>query len=126
MNDRQKRKQAENRGRRAETIAAIWLALKRYKIVARRYKTKSGEIDLIARKGQMVIFIEVKARRDADSAEKSLFPQMQNRIENASEIYLSRTPFAQNLTVRYDAIFVVPGFLGLPKLIHKKNAWQAW
>ena len=55
-------------GLEAETVAALWLTLKGYSILARRYSAHGGEIDLIARKGRAVAFVEVKARADLAAA----------------------------------------------------------
>ncbi|HHL42736.1 MAG TPA: YraN family protein [Hellea balneolensis] len=126
MTPRPNRKRAEKQGRRAEFLAALLLQAKGYKILARRYKTGAGEIDIVARTKSTVVFVEVKARTDLQTAEKSLFPQMQKRIENASDIFMARTLSVQKLTMRYDAIFVLPGFLGIPKFVHRKDAWRAW
>jgi Holliday junction resolvase-like predicted endonuclease len=59
------RRQANRFGLRAEWIAAIWLALKGYRILVRRFQVAGGEIDIVARRGDVVAFVEVKARRSS-------------------------------------------------------------
>ena len=115
-----KRRQAEKRGRRAESFAVLFLRLKGYKILEIRYKTAQGEIDIIARKKKLLIIIEVKSRESFEEAERALYPSALARIENASEIYIARNQFVQNLGVRFDTIFVLKNF----KIIHRKNAWR--
>jgi putative endonuclease len=111
------RQQAEAKGRRAELIAAIWLMLKGYRILARRVKTKMGEIDLIARKGKILAFIEVKARSGFN---ESLSPQSAGRIARAAALWTSSRPWARSLFMRFDIVAIVPGHA--PR--HYANAFQ--
>ncbi|MEE9271885.1 MAG: YraN family protein [Robiginitomaculum sp.] len=115
-----KRKLAEKRGRRAESLAVVFLRLKGYRVLEVRYKTAQGEIDIIARRKNLLIIIEVKSRDNLEEAERSLYPSALNRIEDACEIYIARNCFAQKLGVRYDAIFVLKNL----KIVHRKNAWR--
>ncbi len=94
-------------GRRAETIAALWLRLKGYRIVARRVKTGGGEIDIVARHRDTLVFVEVKARASLDSAIVSLHPAARARIDAATRRLAPR--FAGNCTTtRIDAVLVRP------------------
>ncbi len=120
------RQKAERQGRQAEFYAKLFLQIKGYRLLETRYKTKLGEIDLVMRKGKCVVFVEVKARKDHETAALSIYPQMQKRIEQASDIYVARTPNAQTLSRRFDVVFVLPGRFGLPKIIHQVDAWRAW
>jgi len=86
------RQQAERRGRIAEQIAAYWLRLKGYRILARRYRTPVGEIDLIVRNRSTLVFIEVKARRDIEAALNALGAHQRRRIERAARLYLAHRP----------------------------------
>lgn len=89
----------------------VWLRLKLYKILARRYRVKGGEIDIVARRGDVVAFVEVKARAEMDAALIAITPQKQRRLRVAVARWLSLNPWAARYTLRADAIFVAPGRL---------------
>ncbi|MDQ0318646.1 putative endonuclease [Pararhizobium capsulatum DSM 1112] len=99
---------ALRRGAIAEYRAMLALVFQGYRIVAFRYRTKLGEIDIIARKGDLVACIEVKARANLDSAVTAVSPTAQRRIRAASDLWLSRQPDATRLSIRYDIISVSP------------------
>jgi putative endonuclease len=107
----ERRRGAHLFGLRAESIAAILLTLKGYRILARRYAVSGGEIDLIARRGGAIAFIEVKARPDLDAAADAISATKRRRIARAARVWLARNPGASGLTLRGDAIFVAPGKL---------------
>lgn len=103
------RKQAaERHGRRAETIAAWFLRLKGYRIIERRFKTPVGEIDLIVSRGRALAFVEVKARPSARDGLEAITAAGRVRIARAAEYWLSRHPEALALTLRFDAVAIVP------------------
>jgi len=102
------RLKAFRRGHVSEYIAALYMVAKGYRISAIRYRTKLGEIDIIARRGDLVVCVEVKARRDVDSAVFAVTGMAQNRIRAASELWLSRQPDAHRLSLRYDIVAVRP------------------
>ena len=102
------RLKAFRRGHVSEYVAALYLAAKGYRIRAIRYRTKLGEIDIIARRGDLTICVEVKARRDIDSAVFAVTGTAQQRIRAASELWLSRQPDAHRLSLRYDIVAVLP------------------
>ncbi|MXN44855.1 YraN family protein [Shinella kummerowiae] len=102
------RLKAFRRGHVSEYIAALYMVAKGYRISAIRYRTKLGEIDIIARRGDLVVCVEVKARRDIDSAVFAVTGTAQNRIRAASELWLSRQPDAHRLSLRYDIVAVRP------------------
>ena len=106
-----KRRQNDRRGRRAETIAAWYLRAKGYRIIARRVRTHAGEIDIIARHRDSLIFVEVKARATLDIALFALHPAALRRIEAASRVLAPRYGAACT-TTRIDAVLVRPW--GLP------------
>ncbi len=106
-------------GRRAETICAWWLRFRGYHIVASRYRCPVGEIDLIARRGRTLAFVEVKAR-DEDTAD-TLRPRQRQRIVRAAEAFLQRRPALSRLELRFDLI--VLRRRGLPR--HIPGAWRA-
>ena len=102
------RLKAFRRGHAAEYIAALYLLAKGYRIRAIRHRTKLGEIDIIARRGDLVVCVEVKARRDADSAVFAVTGAAQRRIHAASALWLARQPDAHRLSLRYDIVAVLP------------------
>ena len=74
----------------AESSARELLESKSYRILAQRYKTKAGEIDLVAKRGDHLAFVEVKRRRTQDEAAWSILPRQQARIAMAAEVFLVR------------------------------------
>ncbi|MGR9169905.1 YraN family protein [Rhizobium sp. KDH_Rht_773_N] len=106
-----RRKKALRRGSAAEYIAALFLVLKGYRILALRYRTKLGEIDIIARKGDLAVFVEVKARADEMGAVDAVSYTSQNRIRAASDLWLARQRDYALLSQRYDIIAILPGKL---------------
>ena len=102
------RRKAFFRGHLSEYYAAIYLIFKGYRIAAMRFRSKSGEVDIIARKGDLVAFIEVKPRRITGDAIFAVDPTSQRRIRNASLTWIARQPDAAILTYRYDIIAVTP------------------
>ena len=117
---RAQRKAREKKGRRAEFLAAQLLRLKGYKIISTRFKTKAGEIDLVAVKKDLIIFVEVKARTDLGAAREAISFESQNRIRKASKIFLGRKTDYQRMGVRYDAIFLLKGF----RIIHETDFFR--
>lgn len=103
-----RKRRSERKGRRAEWFAATFLMLKGYRISALRYKTPLGEIDLVARRGDLIAFIEVKARRDLAAGVDSVSYSSQRRIAAAGDVYISRQPDADRLSWRFDIIVVSP------------------
>ena len=106
---RLRRRKAERRGHVAEYVAALLLLVKGYRILALRYRTKPGEIDLIARKGELVVFVEVKARIGEREAVDTVSFTAQRRIRAASDVWLSHRRDASRLSQRYDVVAVLPG-----------------
>ncbi|MDB5722813.1 MAG: YraN family protein [Alphaproteobacteria bacterium] len=102
-----KRRKAERGGRRAEAIAAWWLRLKGWAILARRMRTPVGEVDLVARRGRVVAFVEVKARATRTEAELSLDDYRLRRVAAAAEALAHRYARPGD-DLRIDAIFIVP------------------
>ncbi len=102
------RRSAERKGHKGETIAVIWLMLKGYRIVARRYKTKIGEVDIIARKRDVVAMVEVKARNSVGEAMDAVDRTTMRRIEAAGDIWLAKQRDFARLSVRYDLVAILP------------------
>lgn len=103
-----RRRNSYRRGHRSEWLAALALTAKGYRILARRYRTKLGEIDLIARRGDLVLIVEVKARRTLVEAMEAIRRESERRIEGAADIWLSRQPDYGRLSVRFDMVAVLP------------------
>lgn len=112
---------AELFGRRGETLAAWYLRLKGYRIIATRYKTPIGEIDLIARRFGITVFVEVKARQRRDSLADALSAVNTRRITRAAQFFMTRQQTLANSDMRFDVIFLAP--LTWPR--HVRNAFDA-
>lgn len=102
------RKFAEGSGRRAEALAALFLNLKGYRVLARRVKTPVGEIDLIARRGRVTAFVEVKARSFSHQEAEALMAVNRRRIVRAAQLWLGRHPDLAGQDLRFDVIFLAP------------------
>lgn len=114
------RRAAEARGRRAETLAALLLRLKGYRILARRFRVPAGEIDLIARRGRLIAFVEVKARSSHTLAAESISPRQQQRIAAAAAVWLGRRPDLVHCDTRFDAVLVAPN----RPPVHLVDCWR--
>src|SRR5664279_5358489 len=95
----------------AESRAAVWLLAHGYRILARRWKSSRGEIDIIAARRHLLIFVEVKARATLDAAAESVTERQKQRIAAAAEIWLAANPVPAIRDIRFDAILVAPGRL---------------
>lgn len=113
-----KRRAAEARGRRAETLAAWWLRLHGWRILAQRVKTRVGEVDLIARRGRTVAFVEVKARGTAFDLSLAIDERRLVRVAAAANGLAARYARPGD-AIRIDVVLVGKG---LPK--HLPNVWQ--
>jgi putative endonuclease len=96
------------RGLSAETVALGLLMLKGYRPLARRFSAAGGEIDIIVRRGEAVVFVEVKARGVMDDALTSIDATKRRRFSRAARAWLARHPWAVHKTLRADAVFVAP------------------
>ncbi len=111
---------AQRRGRFAEALAALRLMLAGWRIVERDLHLPAGQVDLVARRGRVLAFVEVKARATADDAAESLHPAQRRRIERAAGQYLAKRPQFAAFDVRFDMVLVAPG--RWPR--HVKDAWR--
>ena len=102
------RKKAHGLGLRAESAAAGLLRLKGYRILARRYQVREGEIDIVARRGDTVAFVEVKVRPTLDEARTTIDMVKRRRMSRAARSWLASNPWAAPLTWRGDAVFLAP------------------
>ena len=105
----------------AESRAAAWLIAHGYRILARRFKSPLGEIDIIAARRYTLIFVEVKARATLDDAAEAVTERQKQRIAAAAEIWLANNPVPAIRDMRFDAILVAPG--KLPR--HIQAAFEA-
>lgn len=103
------RKVAFNRGISAESLAAAWLVGKGYRILARRFRCAAGEIDIVAGRRHMIVFVEVKARATLDGAAEAVTERQRRRIIGAAEIWLAKNPTVKFQDIRFDAILIAPG-----------------
>lgn len=122
-----RKRNAYRLGLRAEKIAAWYLRLKGYRILAERYHIRQGEIDLLAKKGDTLIAVEVKARRTLAQCEESIAPWKQRKIALAMQHVISGgrgkiagLGDAAHHNMRFDAVWIVPR--RWPK--HIKDAWR--
>ena len=113
------RQKAEQRGRGAETVACWYLRFKGWRILARRARVAGGEVDIVARRGRTLAFVEVKARPTSEAADWSLDHYRLRRVAAAAERLAPRF-MRDGDAVRIDALYVVPG--KLPR--HLANVWQ--
>jgi len=118
--DTESRIAADRFGRTAETLAVLLLRIKGYRILARRLRTPPGEIDLIAQRGKLYAFIEVKARADEASALESLTVAQRQRIEHAAEWWIARNLHDGSFEIRFDLVTATPG--RIPR--HHTDAWR--
>jgi putative endonuclease len=95
-------------GLSAENRAAAYLMAKGYRILARRFRTPHGEIDLVARRRGLLAFVEVKARATLDEAAFAVTPRQQLRIINAARAWLVAHPEHAEFELRFDAILIAP------------------
>ena len=103
----------------AEALAKLFLRLKGYRILAERFKTPQGEIDLIVKKGQRLSFVEVKWRGTMIAAVESIHTKNQSRVRSAAALYLQQHPEYTDLETGFDALVMAPGVW--PQ--HIRNAW---
>jgi putative endonuclease len=116
-----KRKAAFRFGLSAESRAAAFLVAKGYRILARRWRTPLGEVDIVARRRQVLVFVEVKARDQFDDAAEAVTDRQKRRIVAAAEAWLARHPHDAPHDIRFDAILVAP--LRIPR--HIQAAFDA-
>ena len=119
MRDTASRVAADQRGRRAENIAAWWLRLQGYAILARRARVPGGEVDLVARRGRTLVFVEVKARATLAAGQRALRDHDLRRVARAADILAARYGDGCK-TVRIDAIIVQPWKWP----VHLRSVWR--
>jgi putative endonuclease len=95
-------------GLSAEARAAVYLMAKGYRILAKRHRTPYGEIDIVARRRSVLVFIEVKARASLDDAAYAVTPRQQGRIIDAAQAWLMAHPEHAEFEIRFDAVLIAP------------------
>jgi putative endonuclease len=118
------RQKAYKLGHTAEWRAVWRLRLSGWRILARRYKSGLGEVDIVARRGKVLAFVEVKARADFLRAADSLTSHQFGRASRAASLFVARYPYHADCSVRFDAILVSgPWWRVWPR--HLPDVWQA-
>jgi putative endonuclease len=118
--EKARRRGAYRSGHAAELLAALRLMMAGYRIVARRYRTRMGEIDLIARRGNVIAFVEVKKRADYAAGAEAVTQFSRQRIRRAAELFLRRNPSLAGFALRFDIVVITP--LAWPR--HIVDAWR--
>lgn len=111
---------SRRRGRLAESLAVLFLRLKGYRILERNWRSKLGEIDVLARKGHLLVLVEVKTRGDAALARGAVLAPQRQRLIRSLGHYLKTRPELAGLDLRCDMVAFAK--LGWP--IHLKDAWR--
>jgi putative endonuclease len=106
---RPERQAAFRVGISAESRAAAFLIAKGFRILARRWRSPLGEIDIVARRRHLLVFAEVKARASLDEAAEAVSDRQRRRIAAAADIWLAANPDETIRDIRFDAILVAPG-----------------
>lgn len=104
----EERRRAHRAGHWAERLALMLLVAKGYRILARRYAAHGGEIDLIARRGRVIAFVEVKNRVSIDAAQEAIGAVKISRFGRAADAWLMRNGWATDHVLRADAILITP------------------
>jgi putative endonuclease len=104
----EERRRAEALGLSAETVAVWFLRLKGHAILDRRFRSHRGEIDIVARRGRTLIFVEVKARATAEAALDAVTPRSRARILAAADLWVARRPRYADFDRRFDVVLVMP------------------
>ena len=118
------RVRADHRGHFTERIACWWLRLAGYQIVARRWRAVTSEIDLIAKRRRLLVFVEVKYRFDSQHIAAPT-PRQCQRIRSTASLFLARYTAFSDYQCRFDLFFVNHGkILPVGRIAHIKNAWQ--
>jgi putative endonuclease len=95
-------------GLSAEARAAVYLMARGYRVLAKRFRTPHGEIDIVVRRRNLLAFVEVKARATLDDAAYAVTPRQQQRIINAAQVWLMAHPEYAEFELRFDAVLIAP------------------
>jgi putative endonuclease len=108
------------KGHWAESVAALYLSLKFYRLLNKRYKTPHGEIDLVMKRGRSIVFVEVKARATMTVGVEAISDCSRLRIQSAAQHFIQRHPRYRDYVWRFDALVVSPKRMPY----HIKDAWR--
>ncbi|HEY5071578.1 MAG TPA: YraN family protein [Caulobacteraceae bacterium] len=111
---------ARRSGRRGEVFCALWLMAKGYRLIGLRLRTAYGEIDLLVRKGGVLVVVEVKRRKSLESALDAVTPRQRERLRRAAQAVAARGGSPASISVRLDLMALAPG--RLPR--HIPDAWR--
>lgn len=114
-----KKHRAYQKGHVAEGIATLWLMLKGYRVLERRYRSSAGEIDLIVKKGKTLVACEIKLRATTEKALLCLTTHQKNRIMRALLLYVGTRPHLAQDDLRLDFFLLTP-----TRMCHIKGAWD--
>lgn len=120
MNPSHKRKNAAAFGAFGESLGALLLMFKGYRILARQFRRPVGEVDIIARRGEFLVFVEVKAREVENAARHAISANQRSRIIRAAEAFMQERPDLEGLSIRFDALIVIRRRFP----IHIVDAWR--
>lgn len=107
-------------GRRAEWLAAWYMRLKGFRVIARDVRMPAGEIDLVLRRGRLLVLLEIKGRGAAERIEEAIGERQWRRIAAAAEQFCARRPAYAEFDRRFDALFLARGRWPL----HRADAWR--
>lgn len=120
----EQRRRAVRFGRFAEAMCRWRLRFSGWRIVAANWRTPVGEIDIVARRGRLIAFVEVKARAGADDETAIPSPHQRRRIARAAELFLARDPAFGTLCGRFDVMLVQPW--PSPRFLWPEHIPDAW
>ncbi len=110
----------ERAGRLAESLCTWHLRLRGYAVLARRFRCPAGEIDIVARRGNTIAFLEIKLRRTLADALEAVGPRQRHRIAATAEVFLASRSGLSGFETRFDVMLVIPWRLP----VHVANAWH--
>lgn len=116
-----KKETSHAKGMHAEDLAQNYLVQQGYEIIHTRYKTKFGEIDVIAQKGNLICFVEVKMRQNIEDALHAITPKTRKRVEQSALYFLSVFLEAAQCDLRFDVVAITQN----GRITHLDNAWEA-
>ena len=111
---------AQRRGRAAEWLSRLYLRAHGRRILAANFKTPVGEIDIIAKRGNLIVFVEVKRRADIHQAAWSISSKQKQRIQRAAQYFLMQRPMLQTCDIRFDVALISHGL----RLKYIADAWR--
>ena len=123
-----KRREIEAESRKAEDHVVLWLKIRGWKILAQRFKTPEGEVDIIARKKEIIAFVEVKQRETLSQTEDILTQSNISRVMEAAEIWVERNfeTLGHDFEIRFDLALIEGRLHPLSKVKYMPNAFSGF